>query len=481
MSVHPRLRTAVQRPAPAPSFALAKRVGFFGRIGKFIRRRPFLTIVLAAALLAAFASAILYRSAGSTSTPIIATATRGDIENLVTSLGTLQPIASVDVGAQVSGQLKKLYVLVGNDVQKDQLLAEIDSSVAAAKVDADKAQLQNLQAQLAEKESQRALATIQADRQERLKADNSTSQDAYDSAQAALRAAQAQVKAVQAQIDQSQSTLKADEATLSYSKISAPTAGTVSNIPAKEGQTLNANQQTPTILTIADLSTMTVYTQVSEADVPKLRVGMDAYFTTLGSANKRWSGKLRQILPTPTLVNNVELYTALFDVANPGKDLMTQMTAQVFFVLDAAHDVITVPVSALHYTDRPAARGAAAPQGPAAAQGVGRANGAARGGRGGGRGGLGGQRGQAQTDEAAVAAPAPARTRPATVTVMHEDGMQETRNVVVGVTDRVGAEIVSGLSEGEMVVAGLATDSEAARAGRGGNAGRGRGPVLFGG
>src|SRR5258705_222507 len=399
MNVQPRLRTAEQRPAPAPSFAPAKRVGFFGRIGKFIRRRPFLTIVLAAALLAAIASAILYRSAGSTSTPIIATATRGDIENLVTSLGTLQPIASVDVGAQVSGQLKRLYVLVGNDVQ----------------------------------------------------------------------------------IDQSQSTLKADEATLSYSKISAPTAGTVSNIPAKEGQTLNANQQTPTILTIADLSTMTVYTQVSEADVPKLRVGMDAYFTTLGSANKRWSGKLRQILPTPTVVNNVVLYTALFDVANPGKDLMTQMTAQVFFVLDAAHDVITVPVSALHYTDRPAARGAAAPQRPAAAQGVGRANGAARGGRGSGRGGFGGQLGQAPMDEAAVAAPAPARTRPATVTVIHEDGMQETRNVVVGVTDRVGAEIVSGLSEGEMVVAGLATDSEAPRAGRGGNAGRGRGPVLFGG
>jgi macrolide-specific efflux system membrane fusion protein len=475
MNVQPRLRTAEQRPTPAPSFAPARRVGFFGRIGKFIRRRPFLTIVLAAAVLLAITSAVLYRSAGSTSTPIIATAARGDIENLVTSLGTLQPIASVDVGAQVSGQLKKLYVLVGNDVQKDQLLAEIDSSVAAAKVDAGKAQLQNLQAQLAEKESQLALATIQADRQTRLKADNATSQDAYDSAQAAVRAAQAQVKSVQAQIDQSQSTLKADEATLSYSKISAPTAGTVSNIPAKEGQTLNANQQTPTILTIADLSTMTVYTQVSEADVPKLRVGMDAYFTTLGSGNRRWSGKLRQILPTPTVVNNVVLYTALFDVANPGKDLMTQMTAQVFFVLDAAHDVITVPVSALHYTDRPAARGAA-PQVPAAAQGGGRANGAARGGR--GRGGFGGQRGQAQTDEAAVAAPA--RTRPATVTVMHEDGMQETRNVVVGVTDRVSAEIVSGLSEGETVIAGTATDSEAPRAGRG-NAGRGRGPVLFGG
>jgi macrolide-specific efflux system membrane fusion protein len=475
MNVQPRLRTAEQRPAPAPSFAPAKRVGFFGRIGKFIRRRPLLTILLAAIFALGVTSAVLYRGAGSTATPIIATAARGDIENLVSSLGTLQPIASVDVGAQVSGQLKKLYVLVGNDVQKDELLAEIDSSVMAAKVDAGKAQLQNLQAQLAEKESQLALATTQADRQTRLKADNATSQDAYDSAQAALRAAQAQVKAVEAQIIQSQSTLKADEATLSYSKISAPTAGTVSNIPAKEGQTLNANQQTPTILTIADLSTMTVYTQVSEADVPKLRVGIEAYFTTLGSGNRRWSGKLRQILPTPTVVNNVVLYTALFDVANPGKELMTQMTAQVFFVLDAAHDVITVPVSALNYTDRPAARTPAA-QGAAAVQAGGRADGAARGGR--GRGGRGGQ---AQTDESAVTGPAPARTRPATVVLVHEDGSQETRSVVVGVTDRVSAEIVSGLSEGEKVVAGEASDTGASRAGRGGNAGRGRGPVLFGG
>ena len=468
MNVQPRLKTVPQRPSDA-GFTPAKSRGRFRR---FIKRHPFVITGLVAALLLAVGYVVVERNAQSTSTPIVAEATRGDVEDLVTALGTLQPIASVDIGAQVSGQLKKIYVQIGSDVQKGQELADIDSQVMEAKVDAGKAQLQNLQAQLAEKQSQMALATTQAERQQRLMADNATSQDAYDSAQAALRVGQAQVKSVQAQIDQSQSSLKADEATLSYAKINAPTSGTVSAIPAKEGQTLNANQSTPTILTIADLSTMTVYTQVSEADVPKLRIGMDAYFTTLGSGNKRWSGKLRQILPTPTVVNNVVLYTALFDVANPTRELMTQMTAQVFFVIASAHDAITVPVSALRYIGRGGAvRAGAPPETPEATAAKGRAEGTARGGR-----GAFGARGQqapaaeANTDAATVP------TRNATVTVLHDDGMQETRNVVVGVSDRVTAQIVSGLSEGEKVVAGVQSDGDAARPGR-----RGRGPVLFGG
>jgi len=473
MNVQPRVRDPQQRPSPAPNFTPAKP----RRSSKFIRRHPFLTFVVVACLIAAGAYAYLQRTAPPPA-PIIATATKGDVENLVTALGNLQPIMSVDVGAQVSGQLKKLYVVIGNEVEKDQLLAEIDSAVMAAKVDADTAQLQNFQAQLAEKQSQLALATLQAERQNRLMADNATSQEAYDSAQAATRAGEAQVKAVQAQINQSQSTLKADQATLGYSKLYAPTAGTISAIPAKEGQTLNANQQTPTILTIADLSTMTVYTQVSEADVPRLHVGMDAYFTTLGSGTKRWTGKLRQILPTPTVVNNVVLYTALFDVANPEKELMTQMTAQVFFVLSEAHDVVTIPVSALTYTDRPAGRRQATSTEAVNTAGN-RPDGAARGGRGRGAAAGRGRAAQPQQGESPpAAADAGPRTRQATVRVMHDDGMQEVRTVTVGTTDRVNAEIVSGLSEGEQVVAGMASDSDAPRRG---NGGRGRGPVLFGG
>jgi membrane fusion protein, macrolide-specific efflux system len=124
-------------------------------------------------------------------------------------------------------------------------------------------------------------------------------------------------------------------------------SGTVVSQSAKQGQTLNANQQAPIIVRIADLSIMTVDAQVSEADVSRLRLGMEVYFTTLGAQERRWYGKLRQINPTPQVVNNVVLYDALFDVPNPNQELMTQMTAQVFFVVTNVKDVVLVPVAAL--------------------------------------------------------------------------------------------------------------------------------------
>jgi len=378
--------------------------------------------------------------------PVIVTATRGDVEDVVTAVGNLTPILTVDVGAQVTGQLESLHVKIGDDVMKGQLLAEIDSSVMAAKVDADRAQLQNFQAQLAEKQSQAALAHIQAERQAKLFAIGGTSKDLLDQAEATAKVDDAQVKSVEAQINQADSSLKADSATLSYAKIYAPMTGTVTAIPAKEGQTLNANQTAPLILTISDLTTMTVSTQVSEADVPKLRIGMEAYFTTLGNANRRFTGTLRQILPTPTVTNNVVLYTALFDVANPGKQLMPQMTAQVFFVRAAAHDAVLVPVAALQFTGR----GGARPAGQGAAdQGAG-AGRNREGGRGGGRGGAG--RGGAAVDQEAGLQP-----RAATVTIAKDDGTRETRDVTVGVTDRVNAAVLSGLNEDEKVIAGMQT------------------------
>src|SRR6202000_3471907 len=157
----------------------------------------------------------------------------------------------------------------------------------------------------------------------------------------------AQIAALKAQVNGASSLVGGDNIQLGYTKIYAPMAGTIASITASEGQTIIAIQQEPVLLRIADLTTMTVWTQVSEADVPKLHVGMDAYFTTLGEPDKRWTGKLTQIQPTPTTVNNVVLYTATFDVANPDNQLMTQMTAQVFFVTASAHDVVTVAVSAL--------------------------------------------------------------------------------------------------------------------------------------
>lgn len=406
-----------------------------------LRRYKVLTGLFVGAVLLATVYFLFGQTGTVSGTPMLFSATRGDVENIVTAIGTLQPFNTVDVGAQVSGQLKTLHVKIGDQVRAGDLVAEIDSTVAAAKVDADTAQLQNLQAQLLDKQASLVLTTAQAGRQTRLNALNATSQDIYDSALAAQRSSEAQVKAVQAQIDQAHSTLKADQATLGYAKIYAPMTGTVTAIPAKQGQTLNANQQAPTILTISDLASMTVYTQVSEADVSKLHIGMDVYFTTLGNSNRRFIGKLRQILPTPTTVNNVVLYTALFDVTNAGGQLMSQMTAQVFFVLGAAHGVVTVPVAALKYAAAAthAARSSATPR------------------------------------------------RNATVVVVPPSGVNETRNVVVGVANRVDAEIVSGLSVGEVVIAGLKSSSakpaqaRSTPGGQGGGQGGGPGGGGFGG
>jgi len=388
---------------------------------------------------------------------------RGDLEDTVTATGILQPRDYVDVGTQVSGQLKKLHVDIGQTVKAGQLLAEIDPTVYLSRVDGDRAQLQTQQAQLTDRQAQLALAEQQFQRQTNLMRDNATTADALQTAEAALKSAKAQIGVLNAQLEQTRSTLRGDEANLNYTKIYAPMSGTVVSLSAKQGQTLNANQQAPVVLRIADLSTMTVQSQVSEADVSKLRVGQDVYFTTLGSDAKRWYGKLRQINPTPDVVNNVVLYNALFDVENPDRALMTQMTAQVFFVTAQAKDAVQVPVSAL----RPVRR----------ADGSGKGGGSGR--------GSGKPRAEAPTqgDTAAAAATDKPRQRSqsargsdvdpreryaggrAMVRVVKADGTTEDREVKVGVISRVSAQILSGLEPGETVVTGSATAKPASSAG----------------
>lgn len=280
----------------------------------------------------------------------VAEVQRGDIQDLVTATGTVQPLEYVDVGAQVSGQLKKLHIEVGSVVKEGDLLAEIDPTVFRATVDARRAGLRNQQATMKERESALVLANLQYTRQKNLMAADATTAETLQTAEANLRAAKAQIDALQAQIEQTQSTLRADEANLNYAKIYAPMAGTVVSLTARQGQTLNANQNAPTILRIADLSTMTVQTQVSEAEVGKLSKGMEVYFTTLGSQGRRWYGALRKIEPTPTVTNNVVLYNALFDVPNKNQALMPSMTTQVFFIAATAKDVLLVPTAAVTIT-----------------------------------------------------------------------------------------------------------------------------------
>ena len=348
---------------------------------------------------------------------------RSDIEDSVTALGTLGPLEYVDVGTQVSGQLMRLHVELGDRVEQGQLLAEIDPTLYLARVEASTAQLETLRAQLADRQAQYTLARLQSERQESLIALDATSREAVESAQATLRSAQAQIAAIKAQIRQTESTLRGDQADLDYTRIHAPMAGTVVQQLANQGQTLNANQTAPVVVQIADLSTMTVRTQVSEADISRLDVGMPAYFSTLGQPERRWEGTLRQILPTPEVINNVVLFNALFDVDNSDGELLPQMSAQVFFVREAAENALTIPIAALRQ--------------PLAAS-------------------------TAPTDNGAKAHVG-TRYR---VRVLNERGEAEPREVLIGTRNRVQAQVLEGLSEGELVITSGPTDTPGRGPGR---------------
>ena len=349
------------------------------------------------------------------------TVTRADIENSVTALGTLQPRRYVDVGAQASGQIRKIHVEAGDQVQEGQLLVEIDPATQKAKLDASRYAIENLQAQLQEQKAQHQLARQKYQRQQRLSAGNATREEDVQTAKAELNATQARVEMFQAQIRQAQASLRSDEAELGYTRIYAPMTGTVVAVDARVGQTLNAQQQTPLILRIAKLSPMTVWAEVSEADIGHVKPGMRAYFTTLSGGSRRWASTVRQILPIPpkplnetsqgsgspsstskTGSGRVVLYTVLLDVDNADNALMAEMTTQVFFVASQARDALTIPVAALlgsQGTDKQIAR------------------------------------------------------------VVTKNGAIKEREVQLGISDRLRVEVLDGLDEGDHLLIGPASGS----------------------
>ncbi len=398
------------------------------------------------------------------SQPLLSPVQVGNIENTIAATGSLKPYEIVEVGAQVSGQLLRLYVEAGDVVEEGQLLAEIYANQQEQRVESSRANLSGQEAQLESRLAALDLAQANAERQTRLMAADATSQLDFDTAMNQLAAAEANLIQAQRQVDQSRASLDIEEQELAFTRIVAPIAGTVVSVNMTEGRTLNAVQQAPTILTIADLTKMKVEAEISEADIGNLRNGMDVYFTTLGGGNRRWTSTLRQILPQPTITNNVVLYTGLFDIENNDGALLPDMTAQIYFVTSAARNVLTVPIGALNFLDGgPASAGSgfnevmANAGGGRPVMGGGRPAGIPEGMRDGSNfppgarpeGGLrpGGATGQG--------AGRPGTTSLANVQVQLNDGTFETREIIVGLTSRVSAEVISGLLAGESVVAGV--------------------------
>jgi len=308
--------------------------------------------IIAGVILAVLIGGGLYWYTGAAGAPkrdvlVPITVTRGTVEALVTAQGKLEAKQYVDVGTQVSGQLKAIHVDIGDTVTKGQLLAEIDPRVYQAQVEAGEEHLNSLRAQLNQQKAAAVLAEQNLKRNQNLITANAVSQQALQETESQASVARAQVDSIAAQIQETESNLKASRTNLSYTKIYAPMAGTVTTLPTKEGQTLNANQTAPIVLQVANLDIMTVRAQVAEADVSSLKENMPVYFTTLGNSDHRWTGKVRQVLPSPQIVNDVVLYDVLIDAKNEGRQLMTGMTTQVFFILGKADNALVIPAELL--------------------------------------------------------------------------------------------------------------------------------------
>ncbi|RQT61582.1 macrolide transporter subunit MacA [Burkholderia cepacia] len=372
-------------------------------------------IVLASLAVVAIAIGVTLKACAPDKHPqyLSAPVSRGDLENAVLATGALQAFRQVDVGAQVSGQLKSLKVKLGDKVTKGQWLAEIDPVLSENALRQARASEESLRAQQQSTAAQLTQAELAFRRQQAMLPDDATSRESFEAARATLDVQRATLASLAAQIRSARIQIETAQANLGYTRIVAPIDGQVVAIVTQEGQTVIAQQQAPVILKLADLDTMTVKAQVSEADVIRVNAGQTAYFTILGEPDRRHYGKLRAIEPAPqnyaetqgalgagAKPNSAVFYNALFEVPNPEHRLRISMTAQVNIVLGNARNALSIPAAAL---------------------------------------------GEKRKDGTYA------------VRVLRADGSTETRNVRIGINNNVRVEVLAGLKDGERVVIGEAS------------------------
>jgi membrane fusion protein, macrolide-specific efflux system len=377
-------------------------------------RRFFIAACSIATLIALIALYFVHLATKSEPHYLTAEVTRADLDDAVLAGGTLHAIRQLDVGAQVSGQLKSIDVQLGEKVTKGQPLAQIDPTLSRHALRQAKAVERDLRAQRSAAAARLREAERSGARQQQMLAIGATSRENAESSEATLAVRRAELASLDAQLEKARIEIEKAQANVGYTRILAPIDGHVVAIVTQEGQTVIAEQQAPVILKLADLDTMTVKAQVSEADVVRIAPGQRAYFTILGDTETRYEGRLRAIEPAPhdfaeassgaagagkgsKAAGTAVFYHALFDVPNLDHRLRIAMTAQVSIILDTASQALTVPVSAL---------GAKAADGTYA------------------------------------------------VRVLDAAGRVQTRDVSVGINNNVRAEVAAGLHEGEQVIVG---------------------------
>ena len=423
---------------------------------KKIPLRKIILLVLAGFILAGLAW-MYFKPKNEQPQYISAEVTQGDIEDSVLATGVLEATKMVSVSAQVSGQVKKVYVQLGDQVEQGQLIAQIDSIRQQNEFKTAEASIKNQQAQLAVQQANLAKVAAEYNRQKSMFSQDATSRAELEAALANYKTAQAQIDSINAQIEQSRLNLATTKEDLGYTRIVAPMDGTIVAIVTEEGQTVNANQTAPTIVKLAKLDTMTIKAQISEADVMKVEQGQTVYFTTLGNSDKKHYAKLRQVEPAPNSINTESnttsssssaavYYNALFDVPNEDGKLRIDMTAQVYIVLAEAKNVLTIPAAAIQ-NKRPnkKERGTNSARSAEKSKDTDQPK---------------SQRPQRlNLSDAEKALIADGKASIATVRVLQADGSAQPQSVLVGLNNRVTAQVLKGLKQGDQVVIADASDT----------------------
>lgn len=288
---------------------------------------------------------------------------RGDLTLSVDAVGEVFAQNLVDVGAQVSGQIKELYVKVGDKVKKGDKIAQIDSIKQQNTLDQQLAALDILKAKLNSAKISADIALKQYKREQNLAKNNATSLESLENYKDAYSLKEASLKEIQAQIKQTQIEIDTARTNLGYTDIRAPFDGVVVSVPVEVGQTINANQTTPTLVNIADLSKMEIKMQVSEGDIPKIKVGNKVEYSILSNTSKTYIGAISSIDPGLTTLSDgkytttsnssssqassaVYYYTKVV-VDNSNELLRIGMTTQNKIIIDEVKDALYLPVMAV--------------------------------------------------------------------------------------------------------------------------------------
>ncbi len=324
--------------------------------------------ILLGLLLAAGAAYYFFSSNSKQETTYLTeSVTRGNVEKTVVASGSVESVNEVDVGAQASGKITKLYVKLGQEIKKGEMIADIDSTTQINTLNTKKAALVSYQAQLKAKKTAYDVALSSYNRLSKLYTQKATSLDSVNTAKSTLDNAKAEMEAIEANIKQAEIEVNTAETNVGYTKITAPMDGTVISVPVSEGQTVNANQTTPTIVTIADLSKMKIKPEISEGDITKVKAGQEVSFTILSDSQTVYHSVIDSVDPANTTTSDSSSTSSLSSssssttsaiyyyanvlIDNPDRTLRIGMTTENNIKIANAKDVLLVSNMAIQKRD----------------------------------------------------------------------------------------------------------------------------------